>query len=273
MAAVISNHGGYYSTFAYVSEAKRCGVKILQPDVNLSDDRWKGRDMTIRVGLQAIHGLSANLIERIIVNRRCQGRYLSPGDFLRRIRPAEDEARQLIHAGALDSLQQKVNRTELLWKLASFMRVQQIGRQLALFASDLPKPPKLQAPSAMNMFRLEYEALGFLCRTHPVVLLQKAVGPRVKSKDLQRHAGCRIPFLGWLLTGKLVSTKTGEAMEFLTFEDEFGVVETTFFPKIYRKYAHLLASGKPYLLYGLVDVDFDAMTLTVERVERVGKLK
>ncbi len=272
MAAVISNRGGYYSTFAYVSEAKRCGVKILHPDVNLSDEHWKGQNMTMRVGLQAIHGLSANLIKRIIENRRQEGGYRSPGDFLRRTRPDEDEARQLIHAGALDSLEQKVNRTALLWELASFLRVQQAGRQISLFAADLPKPPKLQAPSAMNIFRREYEVLGFLCCIHPVVLLQKNVGRRVKSQDLKKHIGRRICFLGWLLTGKLVSTKTGEAMEFLTFEDECGIVETTFFPKVYRQYAHLLTSGKPYILHGQVDVDFGAPTLTVERVEGAGKL-
>jgi len=34
MAAVISNQGGYYSTFAYVSEAKRLGLRVVAPDVS-----------------------------------------------------------------------------------------------------------------------------------------------------------------------------------------------------------------------------------------------
>jgi hypothetical protein len=42
MAAVITNQGGFYSTFAYVSEARRMGIKILPPDVNKSDIHWKG---------------------------------------------------------------------------------------------------------------------------------------------------------------------------------------------------------------------------------------
>ena len=36
MAAVISNQGGYYSTFAYLSEARRLGLQIQPPDVNRS---------------------------------------------------------------------------------------------------------------------------------------------------------------------------------------------------------------------------------------------
>ncbi len=253
MAAVISNGGGYYSTFAYVSEAKRLGVGILPPDINLSERKWLGKNLEIRVGLQAVRDLSAHRIERICKERGRGGSYRSPADFFHRVCPAEDEARQLIHCGALDSLQKKVNRTELLWELACFLRNQRSGKQLSLFAPELPRPPQLSAPSAREMLRREYEALGFLCRCHPVSLLRYRVGGVVKSEDLAEHSGQRIRFFGWLLTGKLISTKTGENMEFLTFEDDCGMVETTFFPKTYERYANVLTSGQPYLLSGLVE--------------------
>lgn len=273
MAAVISNQGGYYSTFAYVSEAKRCGATILPPDVNLSEKKWGGKNMAIRVGLQAVYGLSAQLQKRIIEERERRGPYRSTADFLQRTRPAEDEARQLIHCGALDSLQERTNRSALLWELSGFLRAEQLNKQMSLFGAQLPQPPELEPPDPMTMLRREYEALGFLCATHPVVLFKHLVQRRVHSVDLPRRIGEHICFFGWLLTGKLVSTKTGEAMEFLTFEDEHGLVETTFFPKVYQRYANILCSGRPFLVYGIVDVDFGATTLTVNRVERVGKLR
>jgi len=55
-------------------------------------------------------------------------------------------------------------------------------------------------------------------------------------------------------------------MEFLTFEDETGQLETTFFPEVYRTHAHMLQSGRGYLLRGLVEADFGALTLTVDAV-------
>jgi DNA polymerase-3 subunit alpha/error-prone DNA polymerase len=58
-------------------------------------------------------------------------------------------------------------------------------------------------------------------------------------------------------------------MEFLTFEDETGLVEATFFPAVYKRYAHLLASATPYLLKGLVEEDYGAVTLTVAGVSVV----
>jgi DNA polymerase III alpha subunit len=50
--------------------------------------------------------------------------------------------------------------------------------------------------------------------------------------------GRRVQFAGWLVTGKIVHTRNGDPMEFLTFEDETGIVETTFFPAVYRRFCH-----------------------------------
>jgi DNA polymerase-3 subunit alpha/error-prone DNA polymerase len=55
-------------------------------------------------------------------------------------------------------------------------------------------------------------------------------------------------------------------MEFLTFEDETGLVETTFFPEAYRKFCCMLDRHRPYILTGKIEEDFGAMTLTVEKV-------
>ena len=73
MAAVISNQGGFYSTFAYVSEARRLGLTILEPDVGQSAISWQGQDRELRVGLTAIAGLGQATCERI-----CQARRIVP---------------------------------------------------------------------------------------------------------------------------------------------------------------------------------------------------
>jgi DNA polymerase III alpha subunit len=78
-----------------------------------------------------------------------------------------------------------------------------------------------------------------------------------------------VRFAGLLITGKVVSTKHGEPMEFITFEDETGLVETTFFPEAYRRFCDTLSRERPFLLSGKVEEDFGAVTLTVERAERL----
>ncbi len=91
----------------------------------------------------------------------------------------------------------------------------------------------------------------------------------VNAVDLPRFIGRRVRLAGWLITGKVVSTKTGDPMEFLTFEDETGIVETTFFPQTYRRFCHIIDRQRPYLLTGKVEADWGAITLTVDKVEKI----
>ena len=268
MAAVISNQGGYYSTFAYVSEAKRLGLKVLRPDVRESQIHWTGAEQEVRVGLQAVHGLSTDFLGRLLTARR-QRQFHDASDFFRRVAPADNEARALIYAGALDGFEPTGNRTVLLWQWASFQRALHDSRCLTLFGITLPPSPPLPPPDMRSKARKEFAVLDFLCDGHPLQFCKLPERGLVKVQEMSAEVGRRINLAAWLLTGKLVSTRTGEAMEFLTFEDETGQVETTFFPEIYRKYAHLLRSGRGYVLAGLVEEDYGALTLTVDRIRSV----
>jgi len=266
MAAVISNQGGYYSTFAYVSEAKRLGLKILHPDVRESEIRWIGKEAWIRVGLQSVQGLSASFQKRL-VRERGKSQFSGLEDFFTRTNPADNEVCALIHAGGLDSLSETGNRSVLLWQWASFQRIRKSAAHYSLFEVILPSPPSLPMPDQRTRLRREFRVLGFLCDMHPLQFFTHRSRRLVKACDLADHKGRRVELAGWLLSGKLVSTRSGDVMEFLTFEDETALFETTFFPDVYNRYATILTSGKPYILGGLVEEDYGALTVTVHGIQ------
>jgi DNA polymerase-3 subunit alpha/error-prone DNA polymerase len=272
MAAVISNQGGFYSTFAYVSEARRLGLTVLPPDVNQSARHWQGSRQHIRVGLMAVAGLGSATIARIVAESR-QRPFVSMFDFFGRVHPGVDEAEALIHAGALDELQPgaATNRGIPLWLLATWRKSGKTAG--SLFRLD-PAPPSLPPEDKRQRLRNEYRVLGFLCSLHPITLFaeqRRWFGALTAGELLHLPAAAvaqrrRVRFLGWLITGKIVGTKKGEAMEFLSFEDETGLMECTLFPKVYEQHCHLLAVCGPLLLEGYLEEDFAARTLTVERV-------
>ena len=275
MAAVISNRGGFYGTFAYVSEARRLGLTILPPDVNISNIRWNGCDKNIRVGLQAVGGLSAKTQTSVITARR-QASFSDVTDFFDRVRPDEAEARALIQCGALDSLNSGDSRAALMWSLAKWRKnrsAKSAARTGLLFNTDhqLDLPPPLPPDDERERLRDEFAVLGFLCDRHPMTFFADTIArlKTTKAVDLPRFIGRTVRIAGWLITGKVVSTKTGDPMEFLTFEDETGVVETTFFPEAYRRFCHIIDRGRPYLLTGKVETDWGAITLTVDKVQKL----
>ncbi len=267
MAAVLSNRGGYYSTFAYVSEARRLGLRILPPDVNRARVTWQGKRDRLRVGLMAVRHLERDTMARIMA----ESPFVSVWDFLERVRPREREARSLILAGGLDSLDAAAatSRGVLVWQLRTWQAARRTPRLLAV----PPSTPRLPPDDRLQRLRNEYQALGFLCRTHPLALFDRRRLPAdtLRAADLPAHAGTgrQVRFLGWPICGKVVGTKKGEEMEFFTFEDETDQVECTFFPDSYRRFRHLLLDGRPLLLTGTVEEEFGASTLCVQEAQAV----
>jgi error-prone DNA polymerase len=274
MAAVISNQGGFYSTFAYVSESRRLRLRVLPPDVNQSEIRWTGHGEVIRVGLLSIKALSGKTRDKIISERK-KSPFSDLSDFLDRVCPEEPEVRVLIHCGALDQLQEKQSRVALLWELSARQNSpRQKQTTYALFpgqsTNDMPLP-LFPPENEQARLRREFSVLGFLCDRHPMTLYDhvlKNIGI-IKAGQIPQFINKQIRFAGWLITGKTVHTKHGDPMEFLTFEDDTGIVETTFFPKAYNRFCHILDRGRPYILTGTVDQDWGAVTLTVKKVEKI----
>jgi error-prone DNA polymerase len=117
MAAVISNQGGYYRTFAYVSEAKRMGVRVLPPDVNASDRAYAGQDREMRVGLMQLNGLREETLEALLEERNRGGPFTSFTDLRRRVAIPPKDAELLVKSGACDTIASGRTRAELLWEL------------------------------------------------------------------------------------------------------------------------------------------------------------
>lgn len=163
----------------------------------------------------------------------------------------------------------------LLWALAAWHRRRTRERKknaAPLFETPMDaRAPELKPTGELERLRNEFAVLGFLCDRHPMELISEnpAVRGVIKACELPSQVGRNVRVAGWLVTGKVVSTKHGDPMEFLTFEDETGLLETTFFPQAYACYCDLLAEGGPFVLEGLVEEEFGAQTLTVHAVERL----
>jgi error-prone DNA polymerase len=254
IAAVVSNQGGYYSAFAYLSEGRRMGLTILPPDINASAWAYSGSGTTVRVGLMQIKGLQEDLAKRIIAERELQGPYRSLSDFLSRVKLDYAQAKLLIKAGCFDSIAGELTRPALLWRV---------------FAAQATKPPSsIPIPteySAQKKLHHELALFGFPLRCHPLDLFKEglAVTPRIRAKDLEQYVGKEVTLIGWLLTEKIVSTKKGEPMEFMTLEDQTGMYDATVFPTTYLHYCHLLATNQAYVVTGMVATQHSVVSLTV----------
>jgi error-prone DNA polymerase len=254
IAAVVSNQGGYYSAFAYLSEGRRMGLTILPPDINDSVWTYTGAGNTVRVGFMQIKGLQEHMVKQLIAEREENGPYRSLSDFVTRMNPDLAQAKLLIKAGCLDSIAGELTRPALLWRL--------LASQASTAPSYIPIP---EAYSFQKSLAHELALFGFPLQCHPLAVFHEAYKDTryILAKDLAQYIGKEVTLIGWLLTEKIVSTKKGEPMEFMTLEDQTGMYDATVFPQTYRQYCHLLAPNQAYIMTGLMEEQFSTVTVTV----------
>lgn len=277
MAAVISNAGGYYSAFAYISECRRMGLEVLRPDINQSDPDFTGGAKRIRTGLKQLQGLRRSALEAIVEERRKGGLFVSVEELLNRLRGRLLAADALILAksGALDSIAGSLNRPQILWLIqAWFNRLNpETGTQTALFGPRPIKIPNLADFSPQTKLAHELQTMGFPLSVHPLELAEphfrRFPYNGVSASDMARYIGKKIRIKGWPITRKEVTTRQGEEMEFFTFEDQTAIFETAFFPQPFKRFCRDLDMNHAYLLYGLVESEFGVASLTVEHACRV----
>ena len=273
MAAVISNQGGFYSTFAYMSEARRMGLAILPPDVNASDWTYTGIGNTLRIGLMQVKALPRTLANRIIGERTAGGPFRTFQDFLGRVKPGPAQARALIRAGCCDSVAGELTRPALLWRLYSVRQGKEsrTNHELTLLGSSGSGRPLPIPDEYAERHRLAHEVdtLGFVWSRHPLDLHRSHLsGLRyVPACDMAMYTGRQITMVGWLITEKFAETKDGEPMEFGTFEDTTALFDATVFPDTYRRFCNLLRPDRPYVLRGLVEEHFGVATLTIQTLD------
>ncbi len=253
MAAVISNEGGFYSAYAYLSEARRMGLAIAPPDVNASDWAYTGRGREIRIGLMQIKTLPEAVGKQIVEERTAYGPYRSFHDLLTRVALDQRQARALVRAGVCDSIAGELTRPALLWRLYAGARAGSV---------NLPVPDEY---SPRRKLAHELETLGLLFSRHPLDLhaAQLARLRPIPSAAMAGYVGRRITMVGVLITEKFAETKDGLPMEFATFEDRTALYDATLFPDVYRRDCHLLVTNRSYILQGLVEAQFGIATLTV----------
>ncbi len=276
IAAVISNQGGYYGPFAYVSEARRLGLRLLGLDVNASNREWIGAADWLRIGLMQPKGLNNKAVDALLDERERRGPYANFADLAARTQMDPADLRILIRGGAFDALHGLAARPRLMWELMRYAHGKQPPAKkdatLSLFdvrpSGPLPTPP---AYDELVVLRQEVETLGFLASRHPLSLYadQLARVRHVDAVDLEQHIGRHVTVPGWLVTGKTVQTKKKEPMEFVSFEDTTALFETVFFPKAYARFCHMLTTTRPYWLTGRVEESFGVPTLNVVQVRLI----
>src|SRR5947209_2218157 len=110
MAAVLNHANAIEKLTFFMEECKRMGIKVLGPDINESLKGFAVNETgEIRFGLGGLKGVGETAIENIILERKQNGRFTDPFNFVKRVNQRSVNKKtleSLISAGAFDCFNQ-----------------------------------------------------------------------------------------------------------------------------------------------------------------------
>ena len=292
MAAILNSYLGSLSQAArYVRVCQKMGIRVLPPDINLSDARFTTESGQIRFALAAVKNVGAAAIGKLIRERQENGPFKSYGDFLRRLNETEINRKMiesLIRSSALDFF--GIPRSQLIAVLDVFTAQLNHARrlnmegQLSLFElapvpdniDAEPDYPAIPEFDRAELLAMEKEMLGLYVTGHPLNEYAEAIS-RLTTLDssafedmgseqlVENEAmvqspiadGDRVIMAGMLADRKNKTTRSNELMSFLTIEDLFGQYEVLVFPKVLTASAEILATAKVLLISGRLSIRED----------------
>ena len=237
-----------YSSSDYIKDAIGNGFSLARLDINRIPFHDKISDGKIVLGLKTIKGFPRDFALWIIEDRKENGKYVSIEDFLTRIPKKYQKVEvltPLVHIGLFDIFE--TNRQKIIGNLSNlFTFVNELG---SLFAESSYSWVDYDDYSQIDRYNMEQELLGVGLSPHPLHLAQKmATHPYQPISDLTVNSKATV--LVQLESIRIIRTKKGDQMAFMSVSDGINKLDVTIFPETYFYHKDKLKEGGLFYLEG-----------------------
>ncbi len=274
---------------AAINECRRMKIKVLPPDINLSQigftiekDESSLNGQAIRFGLNAIKNVGDVAIKSMLEARE-KGRFISFADFLARVDSRKVNKKvleSLIRVGALSSYG---NRASLL---ASFDEIRNkvskpksLKGQQGLFSEEVKAKSFTESNLLLEINEypndelqsLERQLLGFSLSAKPVEELIRKLEHKATHKvseiSLFETITESVRLAVVIREVRVIVTRNGLEMAFVKVEDGTGSIDLVVFPKIFKLTKEYWTDQKAILVSGKIDSRNDEPSLLVDSIE------
>ncbi|HSB59517.1 MAG TPA: DNA polymerase III subunit alpha, partial [Methyloceanibacter sp.] len=267
----------------FAQEARRMGIRIEPPSVNLSEAGFIPSDGAIRYSLAALRNVGKQAVDHICGERAKRGLFKNVSEFARAINPRLVNKRALetlASAGALDEL--GIDRATALANVDRIMAAgnrsieDETGGQNDLFAGVARTPPPIELRAAKpwvptDRLSREFEAVGFFLTGHPLDDYQDVLEALGAESWMDFAAKARTRRVVGTLAGTVLAMrerqgKSGNAYAFVAFSDPTGQFEAVVFSEALAASRELLQPGSALLLDVEAEADGETVKVRVQRI-------
>jgi error-prone DNA polymerase len=265
---------GFYSPQSLVADARRHGVTVHRPDINLSGaqaglESGPGGKPAIRLGLAGIRTIGTDLADSIVASRP-EGGFRDIDQLTRAITLSTVHAEALATSGALDTLTLSgekplgKDRRRALWAAgaAAGERTGTLpGTMVGLDAPALPGMSEIELTVA-DIWATGISPVAYPTEFSRETLQQMGV---VMAKDLANtEHGTRVLIAGMVTHRQRPATASG--IIFINLEDESGMINVVCSTGFWSKYRKVARESTSLLVRGMLERQGAAFSVLAERV-------
>jgi DNA polymerase-3 subunit alpha len=225
-----------------IRESRGKGIKILPPDINISESGFTIDNNNIRFGLAGIKNIGPAVLD-LIRNKRPFVSIVDMAEKCPKKILNKTRMKSLFYSGALDRFDA---RTKYIFD----------DEEGVLISGKLDET---------TLIEMEREYVGFsTSRSSDLETYKIILDDMVELNVEDKETGEEVVVGGEITNVKVIQTKKGDTMAFVTldyFNHDFNL---TIFPELYKKYNHMFGQGNALLAMG--DWDSDRQCVTVNNI-------
>ena len=258
--------GSESKTHEYIMEARANGLEIVKPSINLSDIRYIVKDDKIIYPFSNIKSIGI-VVAKSIMKAREEGEFVSIYDAFSRLYIAgvgKKNLETLIYADVFKEF--SYNRATLIYNLDSLFNYAELTKDID---PSLVMQPDIEERSEYEdsyLLEMEKNVFGFYLSSHPTNMYKKDNPYVVSLLEIPNFFSKRVDTLILVDKIKVITTKKGDKMAFITGSDETGTMDFTLFPKVYRLYEGI-EKGDLLKIRGTVEKRLDQYQVIVQRIK------
>jgi error-prone DNA polymerase len=272
---------GFYSPQSLIHDAKRHGIEIGKPSLELSQAKasleagdgpsqcscLNAPQPAVRLGLSSVRTIGDDLAETIVAERSAHGPYSSMADLARRVGLSADQVEALATAGAFAGF--GGSRRDALWAAGAASTAR--PGQLDVVTFDETAPPSLPEMTEPEQLIADMWATSMTPDVYPTALIR----PRLDALGIITARGLRsIENHTRVTVGGVVTHRqrpaTARGVTFLNLEDETGMVNVIVEEAVWQKHRRIARESGGLLIRGMLEHTTDGViNVVAERLERL----
>lgn len=258
--------GSSIKTKEYIMEIKSNNILIEKPCINKSLDIYTYNENKIILPFTSINSIGSSQAKEII-NARNNEDFKDIYDIFKRLvknKVSKKTIDTLIVADVLNGF--GYNKATLEYNLDSLYNYAELAKDLS---EDIIQKPQLiyqRNYNEKNLLEIEKQTYGFYISNHPTSIYRVKENNNIYLNNIKKYFNKEIEVIIYVEKLKLIITKKGDKMLFLTGSDETANLEFTLFPKTFLTY-YDIKKGDLIKVTGRVEKRLNDYQIIVNKVK------